>query len=275
MRKQFTFYASFFEAVSELPDGEREAVYDAVCAFALKGERRELPGIAQRVAMKLIMPNLIASRTKALAAQGKSGDLNTNGKSKKKDKKEIENKKENEIKAEAEVEGQGESREAGAQERARLEREFDCFWREYPVKLGRESALQLWLEQRPNLDEMLAALGRWRVSPTWTEASGRYIPQARRFLSDGYCQQSPPEPERRTYYGASGQMGPEEREAIRRLMADDNPGSYYDPSNRMGEAEREAIRRAMMDDEPSTCCGDSSWMGPEEREAIRRMMMDD
>lgn len=37
MRKQFTFYASFFEAVSELPDGEREAVYDAVCAFALKG----------------------------------------------------------------------------------------------------------------------------------------------------------------------------------------------------------------------------------------------
>lgn len=248
MRKQFTFYASFFEAISELPDGEREAVYDAVCAFALKGERRDLPGIAQRVAMKLIMPNLVASRAKALAAQGKSGDLNANGKNKKKEEKEIKNKKKNEIETEAETEGKGDGPDAGADERARLEREFDCFWREYPVKLGRESALQLWLEQRPNLEEMLDSLRRWMASPTWTENGGRYIPQARRFLSDGYCQQSPPEPQRRTYYGASGEMGPEEREAIRRLMAEDSPGSYYDPSNRMGEAEREAIRRAMMDD---------------------------
>lgn len=245
MRKQFTFYASFFEAVSELPDGEREAVYDAVCAFALKGERRDLPGIAQRVAMKLIMPNLIASRTKALAAQGKSGDLNANGKNKKKEKKE--NKKENEIEAEVKIEGKGNGPDAGAQERARLEREFDCFWREYPVKLGRESALQLWLEQRPNLEDALAALGRWRVSPTWTSDGGRYIPQARRFLSDGYCQQSPPEPERRIPCGASGEMG---------------------------EAEREAIRRAMMDGGPTIGYGNASWMGPEEREAIRRMMED-
>lgn len=247
MRKQFTFYASFFEAVSELPDGEREAVYDAVCAFALKGERRELPGIAQRVAMKLIMPNLVASRAKALAAQGKSGDLNNNGKNKKKKEKENKKENENEIETEAKTEGQGDSPEAGA-EGARLEREFDCFWREYPVKLGRESALQLWLEQRPNLEEMLSSLRRWMASPTWTENGGRYIPQARRFLSDGYCQQSPPEPQRRVCYGASGEMGEAEREAIRRLMAEDSPGSYYNPSNRMGEAEREAIRRAMMDD---------------------------
>ncbi len=222
MRKQFTFYASFFEAVSELPDGEREAVYDAVCAFALKGERRDLPGIAQRVAMKLIMPNLVASRAKALAAQGKSGDLNANGNSKKKDKKEIENKKKNEIETETETEteGKGDGLDAG-DESARLEREFDCFWREYPVKLGRESALQLWLEQKPNLPDMLESLRRWMASPTWTENGGRYIPQARRFLSDGYCQQSPAQPERRTYYGASGEMGEAEREAIRRAMMDD------------------------------------------------------
>ncbi len=224
IRKQFTFYASFFDAISELPDGSREAVYDAVCAFALAGERRELADVSQRVALKLILPNLVSSRAKALAAQGKSGDPCNIGKN----KKEKENKKENEIEKETEIENEAESRAQGhsqglqeAPERMRLHREFDSFWEAYPVKLGKDAAWSLWLEQKPCVTDMLEALERWKHSSLWAEAGGRYIPQAKKFIADGYVMQRPPQQQKKIPYGGSGEMGEAEREAIRRLMMEE------------------------------------------------------
>lgn len=219
MRKQFTFYASFFEAIQELPDGQREQVYDAVCAFALKGERRELSDIAQRVAMKLILPNLISSRAKALAAQRKTEDLKPSGMNKKENEKEIEIEKE--IEKEIEAEGEDEGRKAAAFERACLQKDFDVFWEAYPVKLDRQGAWFAWLEHKPQADAVMQALERWKISPVWQNEGGRFIPQARKFITQGYTAQLPPKPTAKTGalpMGASGELGEEEREAIRRMM---------------------------------------------------------
>ena len=217
MRKQFTFYASFFEAIQELPDGQREQVYDAVCAFALKGESRELSNITQRVAMKLILPNLISSRARALAAQRKTEDLKTSGMNKK------ENEIEKEIEIEIEAEGEGESREAAAFERACLQKDFDIFWEAYPVKLDRQGAWLAWLEQKPQADAVMQALERWKLSTIWQNEGGRFIPQAKKFLTQGYAAQLPPKPAAKSGalpMGATGEMGEAEREAIRRAMQD-------------------------------------------------------
>ncbi len=225
MRKQFTFYASFFEAIAELPDGSREAVYDAVCAFALRGERRELPELAQRVALKLIMPNLVSSRAKALAAQGKSGDPANIGRNKKEDKNKKENKNELETETETETESEAQGHSQGLQEapeRTRLQREFYSFWEEYPVKLGEDAAWSLWLETKPCLSDMLEALRQWKQSPSWTEDGGRYIPQAKKFIAEGYAHQKPPQPKKKIPYGGSGKLGEEEMEAIRRMMGGSN-----------------------------------------------------
>ena len=73
-RKQFTFYESFFKAVSRIRNSEdRASAYDAICAYALYGEEPNmdtLPDTAA-IAFDLIKPNLDSSRKKA--ENGKKG----------------------------------------------------------------------------------------------------------------------------------------------------------------------------------------------------------
>ena len=73
-REQFTFYASFFRAVSRIRNkAARCDAYDAICAYALTGilpDLDKLPDSAA-IAFELSKPNLDASRRKSEA--GKSG----------------------------------------------------------------------------------------------------------------------------------------------------------------------------------------------------------
>lgn len=74
MRKQFTFYGSFYEAVSVIKDPEvRLQAYDAICSYALTGEDPDIDALADAAAIAFIMakPNLDASKQKAEA--GKRG----------------------------------------------------------------------------------------------------------------------------------------------------------------------------------------------------------
>lgn len=115
-RTQFTFYASFYKAISRIKDdAARAKAYDAICQYALYGTEEDidsLPDMAA-IAYELIKPNLDASRKKA--ENGKLGGKNKQSKSKteangkqeqkaNKKEKEKENKKENEIEEENEIE---------------------------------------------------------------------------------------------------------------------------------------------------------------------------
>lgn len=107
-RQQFTFYRSFFEALKNLPNRERLAVYDAVCAYALDGAEPSVTGVAATV-FTLIRPVLDTGRKRAI--NGKQG-----GKSEKA------NAKQKESKAET-VASQSESEEESASEQTEREKE--------------------------------------------------------------------------------------------------------------------------------------------------------
>lgn len=73
-RTQFTFYASFFDAVSRIKKkADRADAYDAICAYALREEDPDFSKMsdAAAIAFMLIKPNLDASRRKAKS--GKNG----------------------------------------------------------------------------------------------------------------------------------------------------------------------------------------------------------
>ena len=71
-RTQFTFYESFFKAISRIKDeADRCEAYDAICAYALHGEEPDMEKLsdAAAIAFELAKPNLDASRKKALGGR--------------------------------------------------------------------------------------------------------------------------------------------------------------------------------------------------------------
>lgn len=82
-RKQFTFYESFFRAVSRIKKkADRATAYDAICAYALCGQEPNLDELpdAAAIAFDLIKPNLDSSKRKA--ESGKTGGQSKHGESK-------------------------------------------------------------------------------------------------------------------------------------------------------------------------------------------------
>lgn len=75
MRKQFTFYSSFWEAVKELPEKEGNAVLRAICAYALEEDERELSSMG-RIVFSLIKPTLDTAARKSAGGR-KSGKIST------------------------------------------------------------------------------------------------------------------------------------------------------------------------------------------------------
>ena len=70
MRKQFTFYASFWEAVKRIKDPVAKAeAYDVICEYALTGAMPDIDNLtdAAAIAFTMAKPNLDASRQKAEA----------------------------------------------------------------------------------------------------------------------------------------------------------------------------------------------------------------
>ncbi len=90
-RTQFTFYESFFKAVSRIREPtDRAAAYDAICNYALYGTEPDMEKLDDIVAIAFegIKPNLKASRRKAsngkLGGQSKKAESKTEAKRKQK-----------------------------------------------------------------------------------------------------------------------------------------------------------------------------------------------
>ena len=64
-RKQFTFYKSYYDAISDLPKKDQSALILAVCAYAIYEEPPKGLSIAASTAFKLIKPTLDSGRKKA------------------------------------------------------------------------------------------------------------------------------------------------------------------------------------------------------------------
>jgi len=60
-RDYFTFFRSFFDAISDLDDTAQLELYRAIAQYSLDGEEPELKGIASTI-WKVIFPNLRNSR---------------------------------------------------------------------------------------------------------------------------------------------------------------------------------------------------------------------
>jgi hypothetical protein len=74
MRDSFVFYASFYEAISNLPGETQLEVYNALCKYALLGELPELSPIAKAMftVMRPVM-DAASARYEASVANGKKG----------------------------------------------------------------------------------------------------------------------------------------------------------------------------------------------------------
>ena len=120
-RKQFTFYKSYYDAISELPKKDQANLILAVCAYALYEIEPKGLSIAASTAFKLIKPTLDAGRRKAEngSMKGKSSEKQSGSKAEANESKteakkskpkanakqgETESKKEREYKKEYEVE---------------------------------------------------------------------------------------------------------------------------------------------------------------------------
>lgn len=109
-RKQFTFYDSFYTAISRIKKPtERAAAYDTICAYALRGIEPDLEKLPASVAIafELTRPTLDSSRRKA--ESGKKGGASKQTESKteanvKQTASKKENKKENKKEGEKEKE---------------------------------------------------------------------------------------------------------------------------------------------------------------------------
>ena len=97
-RSQFTFYESFFQAISRIKKkADRADAYDAICAYALYGIEPNLDALSSDAAVALILskPNLDASRRKA--SSGRKGGMKKQTESKTEaNEKQTQSEKENE-----------------------------------------------------------------------------------------------------------------------------------------------------------------------------------
>lgn len=108
MAEGFVFLPSYYEAISNLPDAERLALYDALCMFGLYGEEPEnLPPMAKGFFI-LIRPNIESSkaRYKANTENGRKGGApkgNKNAKKQPKNNQDKDRDKEKDIDKEKEM----------------------------------------------------------------------------------------------------------------------------------------------------------------------------
>ena len=189
-------------ALKKLPEEKRLAVLEAVIAYALDCKQPEGLDAMQDMAWILIKPTLDSAWEKAKAGviSGKTRrakrEQNAN-----KGEKEEEKEKENEI----ETETEDECLPAG----------FGQFWAIYPVKLGKENALQVWERLRPDTEAVYDGVKKWRQTKQWTKDNGRFIPRAAKFLEERHYDYLP---ENHIPPGASGVLGKAELESIERIM---------------------------------------------------------
>lgn len=83
MRTQFTFYESFYKAISRIKKkADRADAYDIICAYALFQEEPNLDSVSDAVAIafELLRPVLDKAREKAESGKSGGSKLKANGK---------------------------------------------------------------------------------------------------------------------------------------------------------------------------------------------------
>lgn len=173
-RTQFTFYDSFFKAISRIKKkADRADAYDAICAYALYGEEPDLETMSDSaaIAFELSKPNLDASRRKAqngskggssrqTESKSEANDKQTESKNKKEDKKK--NKNKNKCYSAA---------------------DFEQFWSAYPRKVGKQKAQEAFEKINVPIETLLQALEEQKSTPQWTKDGGQYIPHPATWLN--------------------------------------------------------------------------------------------
>ena len=217
-RGQFTFYRSFFVAISRIrKKSARADIYDAVCRYALDGVLPDMDKLedAPAIVFDLIRPVLHAGYRKAIynskgkKESAKSPELvwDVSGKQLSKvNKGEIE--KENELEKELEIENESYTPEA-----------FDVFWKEYPKKVNKAAARRAFTKIRVPVETLVDALAKQKLSAQWNADGGRYIPYPATWLNQQRWEDELP-PDTKAPKGASGVLGEAELNNIRRLLAE-------------------------------------------------------
>ena len=240
-RSQMTFYASFWDAIDNLPKKDQLSVFRAAVSYGLSGNHNEQLSPAQNALFALMKPVLDSSRKKA--ANGKQkGNKPKQTEAKKSKPKQTANEKENEEEKEVEIENEEENEienecylspptplssadapsapEGGAPDnnapssfpaapkpKETVGSAFTTFWEAYPKKIGREKAWNAWKQLNLSAQaarDILLSLEVWKECDQWTESGGRYIPQAENFLLDRYWETTPPPKDAPAPKGSAG-----------------------------------------------------------------------
>lgn len=104
---------------------------------------------------------------------------------------------------------------------------FECLWALYPeIRRGsREEALKAFkavIASEKDAQTAKDNLSKWKDSEGWNKDGGQYIPYLGNWLKRGEWQTTPTKKD--TPWGASGQLGEAELEAIRLVLADNGEG---------------------------------------------------
>ena len=215
-RSQFTFYASFYQAISRIGrKAARADVYDAICAYALYGiePEPEALGDMAAIAFYLIKPNLDASKNKALNRLSREKNkCPTNGQQKSgKDACEGDYEGEGEKKSDIKCENQ--CYNTGVEDK---EADFNAFWSLYPKKVGKVEARRAFQQVQEPVDTLLRAVRQQNLSDQWCRADGQFIPNPATWLKQKRWEDILPRsgiPK-----GASGVLGQAELEAIQQVL---------------------------------------------------------
>ena len=217
-RKQFTFYRSFYEAVSRIRrKSVRADVYDAMCRYALNGEKPDLENLPPEgaVALMLIMPVLESGRKKAAAAYKSNADTLQSDCNPSAKPLQTHCKKENEKENKKEVEKETEKEiSLGAVGDIA---DFDQFWKAYPKKVGKQDAREAFSKVNVPLKTLLDALCQQDQSAQWNRDGGRFIPNPATWLKQKRWEDELP-PLGGVPKGASGILGQAELESIQRML---------------------------------------------------------
>lgn len=204
-RGQFTFYRSFWDAVSGLPKKDRLPILEAIISYALDGTEPTGLSMSQSAFFLLCRPTLDSSRKKAASGKQGGSKPKANGKQTEREK---EKEKEREKEKEKEYECKGK------------QNAFDLFWKAYPRKVNKAGAQKAFDKVTVSVDVILKALENHKRSAQWTKDGGAFIPHPTTWLNQRRWEETlPGDPS--VPKGASGTLGEAELAAIRRVMQEE------------------------------------------------------
>ena len=205
-RTQFTFYESFFVALSRVKKKQDRAdAYDMICNYALYGKLPDMEKLPDSVAIAFELLRPVLDKAGKRAECGKKGGSKPEANGKQNGSKPEANAK---LEREGEVEIEGEREREGDREGERVrDREgyeqtdsktiLSKLWSAYPVsRRGSFEAVLLDVSKMDittdDLSTALSNLPLWVKSIGWTQENGRYIPGLAKWLASGKWESPPP-----------------------------------------------------------------------------------